>query len=145
MGNAEKEMTVFVCGPSDYMDTKSICANLRYTFGDIQEKRHKKIKILLKNGSGDFYNTVRDYAEANGIEVETEENDANDNSFAKKINLCVAFYKPKCGIDKEIQKVLQNKKIIHAHFISKSGSTRRVCVEKMEEFASFQRIFGKMY
>lgn len=93
MGNTEKEITIFVCGPSDYVDTKSICGNLRYTLGDIQEKRHKNIKILLKKEDGDFYNVVKDYASANNIEVEAEENDAYDDSFAKKIDLCVAFYK----------------------------------------------------
>ena len=143
MGNVEKEMIIFVCGPSDYADTKSICGNLRYTLGYIQEKRHKKIKILLKRESGNFCDVVRDYAEANNIEI--EEDSSKGDSFAKKIDLCVAFYKPKCGVDKEIQKVLQNEKIIHALFISKSGSTRRICVEKMEEFAPFQRIFDKMY
>ena len=145
MGNTEKEITIFVCGPSDYMDKKSICGNLRYTLGDIQEKRHKTIKILLKKEDGDFNDAVKDYARANNIELETEENDANDDSYAKKIDLCLAFYKPKCGVEKEIQKVLQNKRIIHALFISKSGSTRRVCVEKMEDFTQFQRIFDKMY
>ena len=145
MENTEREITIFVCGPSDYVDTKSICGNLRYTLGDIQEKRHKNIKILLKKEDGDFYNAVKDYASANNIEVETEENDAYDDSFAKKIDLCVAFYKKNCRVETEIQKILQNKKIIHALFISKSGSTRRVCVEKMEDFAQFQRIFDKMY
>ena len=112
MGNVEKEMIIFVCGPSDYADTKSICGNLRYTLGYIQEKRHKKIKILLKRESGNFCDVVRDYAEANNIEI--EEDSSKGDSFAKKIDLCVAFYKPKCGVDKEIQKVLQNEKIIHA-------------------------------
>ena len=145
MENTEREITIFVCGPSDYVDTKSICGNLRYTLGNIQETRHKNIKILLKKEDGDFYNAVKDYASANNIEIETEENDANDDSYINRMDLCVAFYKPKCGVEKEIKKVLQNKRIIHTLFISKSGSTRRVCVEKMEDFTQFQRIFDKMY
>ena len=143
MVSFESETRILVCGPSDYADTKSICANLRYTFANIQEKRHKKIKIILKKESSGFYDDVKEFANANNIEVVEE--DMKDDFATKNIDLCVAFYKPKYGIEKEIQKVLQNKKITHAFFISKSGSTRRVCVEKKEEFASYQRIFDKMY